>query len=947
MSQRRDMLFSVVVPVIVFSTIYYFFFARQFLRGDIVMGGDTQVLWSFNYLVLHSLKSFGEFPWWDPTVFNGWPAYVNFTSGWFNYLGPYSLPPIAAFAVGSLFFNIDVNNFLVLQKTLYYFVLNAIAVALISREVIFDRYARVLPLLIFSLSAIQFHGFRDSVLYEAMPGPLFFVFGLIYYNNRRTPTALLFLVFVTALFAASLNYATLQTSLWWTLLFSLFLIGFNARLPIVTLRNVVLLYDDPRGRTAFLLLTILILAGCATFYIPIHFNLGELVRVLGTGIVDYNVGVDGGVPPEFTLSHPIWANFLYWSPFEVIHDYFLRFDEKGQGQTAGVDHRYIGLATLPLLIVAIFRGHRAPYLPVLLLATFACVAFVAYTSRNLLIAGLAETMPLFKNIRTISDTLPRDAPIIFLALAAGIGLDLMIRAEPDPRRFRRTESTEDLMRWLLRALMLFAVAILLVAYLPVLPFAKESVARSLFPTFQDVQLPQLKEAAAHVGVYLFLFTLLCLLMTTVRDVKHRASIAAVVLILTFFDLTISSSSYWERGKVWFHNAGPHALPKTEPILPVSSTLENWPGSYGGFIHNSFMGPLMGLRSWLVLSTRPQWQSVLENYDPESRIMKAYPDFRFFSRAENIPFTAIEQIESVGVPSVKSGQLYVHGTTLGKAESSERLHAQWQIRLLTQNRVEVDVIMPKDGVMLFLDNYDRFWSSNVDGRAAKVHRANFTFKAIELSAGSHKVEWIYNPYPVKIAWMIFYFGLLVTLLHVLGSSLNRSVRLAIGGLAIFLASILVVGWLLAGRGALSAAKIDASRDRILLKGGAEILRLAGKEHPIVKGTAGFVEGVFLDGSGMSTVLGWSIDEVAAQPPLTVAIAIGNIVWASGAPSVERPDIAALNHGYRRSGFRVHGRGGSKSDHAELRAFAILANGRAVELGYSDGIRHGAAAGERSR
>ena len=54
-------------------------------------------------------------------------------------------------------------------------------------------------------------------------------------------------------------------------------------------------------------------------------------------------------------------------------------------------------------------------------------------------------------------------------------------------------------------------------------------------------------------------------------------------------------------------------------------------------------------------------------------------------------------------------------------------------------------MPKDGLMMFLDNYDRFWSARVDGVSAPVQRADFTFKSIALSAGEHQVEWSYNPW----------------------------------------------------------------------------------------------------------------------------------------------------------------------------------------------------------
>ena len=73
------------LQLVLFTVCSLSFFTRQFLRGDIVLGGDTQLLWSLDSLALQTLRGFGEFLWWDPTAINGWPGYVNLTAGWFNY----------------------------------------------------------------------------------------------------------------------------------------------------------------------------------------------------------------------------------------------------------------------------------------------------------------------------------------------------------------------------------------------------------------------------------------------------------------------------------------------------------------------------------------------------------------------------------------------------------------------------------------------------------------------------------------------------------------------------------------------------------------------------------------------------------------------------------------------------------------------------------------------
>src|SRR5262249_10189430 len=89
---RAPLFVEDVCPYFLLIAIYFWFFAGRFLRQNIVMGGDTQALWSFFYFNIFSLLNFHQFAWWDPTAFNGWPNYFYATSVYFSYLSPYSLP---------------------------------------------------------------------------------------------------------------------------------------------------------------------------------------------------------------------------------------------------------------------------------------------------------------------------------------------------------------------------------------------------------------------------------------------------------------------------------------------------------------------------------------------------------------------------------------------------------------------------------------------------------------------------------------------------------------------------------------------------------------------------------------------------------------------------------------------------------------------------------------
>jgi hypothetical protein len=63
------------------------------------------------------------------------------------------------------------------------------------------------------------------------------------------------------------------------------------------------------------------------------------------------------------------------------------------------------------------------------------------------------------------------------------------------------------------------------------------------------------------------------------------------------------------------------------------------------------------------------------------------------------------------------------------------------------RLEVDVSAP--GYAVLVDSYDPGWRAAVDGKPAKVLRANVAFRAVRVEAGRHVVELVYRPRPVLI------------------------------------------------------------------------------------------------------------------------------------------------------------------------------------------------------
>lgn len=81
----------------------------------------------------------------------------------------------------------------------------------------------------------------------------------------------------------------------------------------------------------------------------------------------------------------------------------------------------------------------------------------------------------------------------------------------------------------------------------------------------------------------------------------------------------------------------------------------------------------------------------------------------------------------------------------------------QVVSRTANAVTVEVQpLPDYRILTFLDAYYPGWKARVDGVEAPILRANEAFKAVVLSPGAHRVEFVYRPWRV-------YVGLLMTIL----------------------------------------------------------------------------------------------------------------------------------------------------------------------------------------
>jgi hypothetical protein len=83
----------------------------------------------------------------------------------------------------------------------------------------------------------------------------------------------------------------------------------------------------------------------------------------------------------------------------------------------------------------------------------------------------------------------------------------------------------------------------------------------------------------------------------------------------------------------------------------------------------------------------------------------------------------------------------------------------QILAEGNNRLDLQVNAEENSLLVLSDTYYPGWKAFVDGKKTKIYRADYTFRAIPLSAGTHRVELVYDPLSFKLGAGLTLFGII--------------------------------------------------------------------------------------------------------------------------------------------------------------------------------------------
>ncbi|HYA93797.1 MAG TPA: YfhO family protein, partial [Thermodesulfobacteriota bacterium] len=82
----------------------------------------------------------------------------------------------------------------------------------------------------------------------------------------------------------------------------------------------------------------------------------------------------------------------------------------------------------------------------------------------------------------------------------------------------------------------------------------------------------------------------------------------------------------------------------------------------------------------------------------------------------------------------------------------------QILSESNNRLDLRVSAVENSLLVLSDTHYPGWKAFVDGKETKIYRADYTFRAIPLSAGTHQVEFVYDPLSFKLGALFTFLGI---------------------------------------------------------------------------------------------------------------------------------------------------------------------------------------------
>lgn len=121
------------------------------------------------------------------------------------------------------------------------------------------------------------------------------------------------------------------------------------------------------------------------------------------------------------------------------------------------------------------------------------------------------------------------------------------------------------------------------------------------------------------------------------------------------------------------------------------------------------------------------------------------------------------------------QVFPNCPNLGKPAWGDQTWLPAKITQTTNQEVVLTVQAPRCGLVVLADTFYPGWQATVDDQPVKIFRANYNFRAVPVSAGSHLVKFSYRPETFRLGIWLSFFSWTLTGSLLLGKRLHGHFR----------------------------------------------------------------------------------------------------------------------------------------------------------------------------
>lgn len=317
----------------------------------------------------------------------------------------------------------------------------------------------------------------------------------------------------------------------------------------------------------------------------------------------------------------------------------------------------------------------------------------------------------------------------------------------------------------------------------------------IISSLQDVRASILSSDALRSVIYLLLGT--CIIFLFYKGKIKKPVMVSLVILLVFVDLWSVDKRYLNDDKylpaTQVQARVKHTTPVDQEILKDKSqfrvlnlTVSTFNDATTSYNHRSVGG--------YHAAKLQRYQDVIEGYlvhndlnvlralNTKYHILpdslrgqglvtdtEAYGDAWFVSDIKRV---VTPDEEFVGIGEVPLDEIAVIASPFAeqiKGKIGKDSLANIKLIEYTPNRITYQTSNKQDGLAIFSEiYYPHGWHATINDKPAKILRANYILRALEVPAGEHKIEFIFDPQSVKTTEHIAYAANIILLLAAIGA-----------------------------------------------------------------------------------------------------------------------------------------------------------------------------------